>query len=148
MGIYLYTSGRLDFSLETQKKYWKWYRITYLLFGGITALFFGTRIVQTLRYWNLLLEWQTNPGRWYMLLSGLTLCLVATASTVLFLLFHKKASKWICSLNAIITAWVWVEQLLLSQIPDRFGKIPFLLAGTIILAGWTYLVFREEFVHE
>ena len=131
-----------------QKKYWKWYRLAYLLFGGITALFFGTRVVQTLRYWNFLLEWQADPGRWYMLLSGIALCLIATASSLLFLLIHNKFAKWICFLNTMIIIWVWIEQLFLSHIPDRFGKIPFLLAGTLLFVGWTFLVFHQEFVHE
>lgn len=148
MGIYLYTSGRVVLTLEMQKKYWKWYRIAYLFFGGITALFFGTRVVETLHYWDQLFEWQINPGRWYMMFSGILLCLISTTGSLLYLFFHKRRAKWICILNTIIVVWVWVEQLILSQIPDRFGKIPFLLAGTLILTGWTYLVFRQEFVHE
>ena len=131
-----------------QKKYWNWYRIAYLLFGGVAALFFGTRVVQTLHYWDLLLEWQADPGRWYMLISGVTLCLVAATSSLLFLFIHKKAAKLICILNAIIIVWIWIEQLFLSQIPDRFGKIPFLLASTLLFSSWTFLVFHQEFVHE
>jgi hypothetical protein len=133
---------------DKRNRYWKWYRIVYLLLTGGTALFFGTRISQTIRYWDLLENWQAYPGRWYMLTSGMILSLIAAGSTILFVFFHKELAKWICSLNAGIAIWVWIEQLFLSQIPDRFGKIPFLLAGTLILAGWTYLVFRQEFVHD
>jgi hypothetical protein len=131
-----------------KNRYWKWYRVAYLLFGGMVSLFFGNRVFLSLRYWDLLAEWQTSPGRWYMLLSGIVLCLIAAISTGLFLFLHKKFSKWIYSFNTAILIWVWIEQLFLSQIPDRFGKIPFLLAGTLLLIGWTFLVFRQEFVHE
>lgn len=134
--------------MEKRKNYWKWYRIVYLLVCGLLGLFFGTRVSQTILYWNLIAEWQADPNRWYMLISGITLCIFATGSAALFLVFQNKFAKLICAINAGIVFWIWIEQLLLSQIPDRFGKIPFLFIGTIIYTGWTFFVFREEFVHE
>ena len=134
--------------LANHKSYWKWYRIAYLLVMGGIAAFFGTRVFETIRYWDLLVTWGAIPGRWYMLISGSILCLIAAVNMVVFLFFHTRFTKWICIFNGIVLAWVWVEQLFLSQISDRFGKIPFLLVETLIFTGWTFFVFRQEFVHD
>ncbi|MBI9049350.1 MAG: hypothetical protein JEZ00_08020 [Anaerolineaceae bacterium] len=134
--------------LENQKKFWIWYRKGYLLFWGTMLVFYGTRIGRTLQYWQVFIEWGTKPSRWYMLISAGLLCILCLTAALRLLIQKKQAARYLYGMSLILVCWIWVEQLFLSQIPDRFGKIPFLAAGTLFLAGWTFFVFRKEIVHE
>jgi hypothetical protein len=130
--------------IALKHKYWTWYRVPYFLAWALMAVFYGTRIQQTLRYWSLLESWHVYPGRVYLLMTGILLFLIGIGVCVLLLLKKGLAVRWVSGLGTLVVVWFWVDQLGLSRIPDRLENLPFLAAGTLFFAIWTILFFRKE----
>lgn len=127
-----------------KNKYWRWYRAPYFLVWAVMALFYGTRIQQTLLYWSLLESWQVYPGRVYLLLTGIILFLIGVGVCTLLLLKKVQAVRWVSGLSFLVVIWFWMDQLLFSRIPDRLENLPFMAGGTFFFAIWTILFFRKE----
>ncbi len=130
-----------------KNKFWTWYRVPYFLGWALLAAFFGIRIQQTVRYWSLLMSWHVYPGRVYLLLTGIILFLICISICILLLLKRGDALWWVSRLSLLIVIWLWMDQLLLSHISDRFENLPFLAGGTFLYICWTILFFRKEHLH-
>jgi hypothetical protein len=117
----------------------------YFLAWALMAVFYGTRIKQTLRYWSLLESWHVYPGRVYLLLTGIFLFFIGIGVCALLLLKKGQAVRCVSGLSLLVVIWFWVDQLGLSHIQDRFENLPYLAGGTLFFALWTILFFRKEF---
>jgi hypothetical protein len=127
--------------------FWNWVRKLYLLFWFVFCIYFANRVIQTIHYWSLMQVWGVQPGRLYTLLTGMFFSGLGIAVCGLLLWRKGQAMRWVSGLSLLFFIWLWVDQLWLSQIPDRFENIPFLAVESILFAGWTFFVFQKEMVH-
>ena len=130
------------------KAYWQWYRILYFLYWLGVSLFYGSRAVQTVQYWQRLAQWQVSPGRLYLLLTGILLCCLGITTAGLFFLKRDGAVRWVTGLSSVYFLWQWLDQLWITGSSDILPAVFWLGLGTLGYALWTILVFRKEIFHD
>ena len=130
------------------RQYWRLYRLLYLDFWLVVSLFYGSRAVETLRYWDQLAAWQVSPGRMYMLLTGVVLCLLGLGAAVFFFIKRDAAAWGVIGLSVVYFLWLWLDRLWITGTPEPWAAVFWLGLGTVGYALWTVLVFRKEIFHD
>jgi hypothetical protein len=128
--------------------FWTWDRVLYALVWVGLTIFYGLRGVQTLKYWAWMETWQIYPGPLYLFLSGIVFFLLGVWGCFLLLRYKRSAYGRVRVLLMIYLVWLWVDQCLISRVPDRIESLPFLVIGTLGIGCWTVLFFRKESFHD
>lgn len=90
----------------------------------------GLRLYSAIQWWNVLLEFASRPGPWYIAISAVTWLIVSV--TLLWGMWQAKA--WaryaLLGAGASFTVWYWCDRLLLQMSSTNW---PFALLATVLL---------------
>lgn len=90
----------------------------------------GIRLFQTMRYWNILISYNSQPGPLYMTITSLVWVLIGTALTFGLIIGN---SRWLLFLKLTViffTIWNWIDRLMLQ---NSLLSIQFPLAITVFM---------------
>ncbi|MCS7010751.1 MAG: hypothetical protein N2049_01930 [Anaerolineales bacterium] len=84
-------------------------------FLWLNALWNGLRLVGTIRFWNILNEYQAHGGALYQAATGSGWMLVGL--TLIFLLRRPRLFVWRAALGFLVTweIWFWLDRLFIQE---------------------------------
>jgi hypothetical protein len=115
------------------------FELKMLVVGMLVAAFFGfLRFQQTLRYWDLLLRMQAEPGPVYMAVSGLLWGLVGIFTAGVLWLGRPWAARAGRIAAVVIAGSYWGERLLLYRSPASQANALFAALITVVLVAFAF----------
>lgn len=97
------------------------------------------RAVQAGLDWDLLQSLPSQPGPLYLLLSGALSGLAAGFAALVLMLRWRRALHACGVIAALLTAYYWMDRLVVAGGPDRSAGLPFAVAVNILLLAWVCL---------
>lgn len=118
-----------------------WVVVLGLLWLALNA---GLRLAGALTAWDWLETFGVLPGPLYVAISG-AVFMLALAAAAGMLYIRARGFVWaVRGVTLAYALWYWLDRLLLTRDDTTRVNWPFVLAATLILAGYVFMVTATE----